>query len=147
MPPQIIRLVLLTIAIVSSYGVARHLLTPSSFGQYGHYRADALLEISSLPQSYGGQKTCDECHSEILIKVGKSPHAPVACEACHGPGKEHSEKPEIKNAKLDDSLCKRCHEGVTGRPAWHKQITLKDHYTGQGPCKDCHIPHQPNEVP
>ena len=35
MPPQIVRLVLLTIAIVGSYLVARYFLTPPSFGQYG----------------------------------------------------------------------------------------------------------------
>ena len=29
---------------------------------------------------------------------------------------------------------------------WLKQIEVKDHFTGQR-CTECHIPHQPNEVP
>jgi hypothetical protein len=42
MPPQIVRLVLLTFAIVGSYLVARSFLTPRSFGELGWYRAEAL---------------------------------------------------------------------------------------------------------
>ena len=45
LPPQIVRLVLLTVGIVGSYLVARYFLTPSSFGQYGFYRGQALEEV------------------------------------------------------------------------------------------------------
>jgi hypothetical protein len=39
MPPQIVRLVLLTLAIVGSYLIARAFLTPASFGELGWYRS------------------------------------------------------------------------------------------------------------
>ena len=41
MPPQIVRLVLLTLLIIASYGVARMFLKPDSFGEFGHYRGAA----------------------------------------------------------------------------------------------------------
>ena len=47
MPPQIIRLVLLTIGIVCVYFTARFFLVPASFGQLGHYRGNALQEIAA----------------------------------------------------------------------------------------------------
>ncbi|MEI7728559.1 MAG: hypothetical protein WCO56_03270 [Verrucomicrobiota bacterium] len=147
MPPQIVRLVFVTIAIAVGYFAARKVLTPDSFGQYGHFRGNALALVASRAPVYAGQKACDECHSEILAKVAKAPHAPVSCEACHAACQAHAANPEVKTDKLTDGLCARCHERTTGRPAWHKQINLKNHYNGQGACKTCHIPHQPNDTP
>ena len=63
-PPQVIRLILLTLLIVSSYLVMRHVMTPSSFGKYGWYRGDALEEIASREPVWAGRKACVECHSE-----------------------------------------------------------------------------------
>ncbi|HMX63330.1 MAG TPA: hypothetical protein PKD58_09710, partial [Candidatus Sumerlaeota bacterium] len=69
MPPQIVRLVLLTIGIVGSYLIARSFLTPASFGQYGWFRANAMGEIASLPRSYAGRKACAECHDDEQKKL------------------------------------------------------------------------------
>ena len=55
LPPQIIRLVLLTIAIVSSYLVARYFLTPKSFGEYGWYRGEAIREAQDKDMRYAGR--------------------------------------------------------------------------------------------
>ena len=148
MPPQISRLVLLTIVIAASYGVARSLITPESFYQYGHFRGDALMEIASREPVYGGKKSCDECHSEILALQAKGPHKTLSCEGCHNASSKHAGNPDLKTtAKLDDKTCMRCHESNPARPAWYKQITLAKHYMGQGACKECHKPHQPNDVP
>lgn len=146
MPPQILRLVLLTIGIVGTYLVAKAFMTPASFGQYGHYRGDALEEIASRARTYAGQKACDECHSDILQKVAKFEHKTVSCESCHGPSQAHSDNPDIKFTKLTDSDCLRCHETNPSRPAFLKQVTVKDHFRGDR-CVGCHVPHQPNEVP
>jgi hypothetical protein len=146
MPPQILRLVLLTAVIVLSYGAARALLRPASFGEYGHFRGAALEEIAARTPVYAGMKSCDECHSDVLQKVAKFEHKNVACESCHGPGREHAKDPDVKNLKLNDSLCLRCHEANASRPIWLKQITEKDHFKGDR-CVGCHVPHQPKEMP
>lgn len=146
MPPQIFRLVLLTIGIVVSYLIARQLLTPASFRDFGFYRGAALEEVASRTPVYAGKKACDECHSEVLLKLAKGDHKTVSCETCHGVSQEHAGNPDITPVKLTGSHCIRCHEANPSRPAWFHQITVKNHYTGQK-CTECHVPHQPNEVP
>jgi hypothetical protein len=145
-PPQVVRLVLLTIGIVSSYMVARAVLTPASFGQYGWFRGDALEEIAARPVTFAGRKACDECHSEEYQKVAKFEHKTVSCESCHGPAHAHADNPDVKLAKLTDNDCMRCHESNVSRPKFLKQVTIKDHFRGQR-CVECHVPHQPTEVP
>ncbi len=148
LPPQVVRLVILTFAIVGSYAVAKHLMTPSSFGKYGHYRADALTEIASREPGLGGRKSCSECHDDVEKKLVKFEHKAISCETCHGPARAHGNDPDhVDMGKPAATLCLRCHENTVGRPAWHKQIEVAKHYTGQGKCTECHIPHQPSEVP
>jgi hypothetical protein len=148
MPPQVVRLVILTLAIVGSYAVARQLFVPKSFGQFGHYRGDALKEIASREPRYAGEKACDECHSDIRVKLDKYEHKTIACESCHGISKAHAADPDHNDAvKPGDSLCLRCHESTVGRPPWLKQIEISKHYAGKSKCVECHVSHQPNEVP
>jgi hypothetical protein len=145
-PPQIVRIILLTIAIVASYLAARHVLTPASFGQYGHYRGDALEEIASAEPHWAGKKACIECHSDHVAKLAKGEHKDLACEGCHGPARAHADNPDLKLEKPAFGACVHCHEANPARPAWMHQINSKKHYTGQK-CTECHMPHQPNEVP
>lgn len=144
-PPQIVRLILLTIGIVGSYLIARAFLVPVSFGEYGWYRANALGEIASHSRVYAGKKACAECHSEVLQKLAKGEHKGLACEGCHGPGEAHADNPDIKMAVFQASLCVRCHEANPSRPESHKQVVIKDHFTGG--CTECHVPHLPTEAP
>ncbi|MCS7040340.1 MAG: cytochrome c3 family protein [Caldilineales bacterium] len=146
MPPQIFRLVLLTLAIIVSYIIARHLLTPASFGQYGFYRAEALAEAATPEPVFAGRKACLECHEDIQEKLLKGEHKTIGCESCHGVGREHAQNPDVKLGRIGDSGCLRCHEDNGARPAWIKVIVVKDHYRGDK-CAGCHVPHQPNEVP
>ena len=146
MPPQVLRLVLLTVVIVGTYLIARSFLTPASFGQYGHYRGNALAELSSRPITFAGRKACDECHSDHFQKLAKAEHKTLGCETCHGPGQAHADNPDLKLEKLTFSHCVRCHEESPSRPKWLKQIVSTKHYTGQR-CTECHSPHEPNEVP
>jgi hypothetical protein len=146
MPPQIIRLVLLTIGIVCVYFTARYFLTPPSFGQYGHYRANALQEIAARQPLWAGKIACDECHSDHVQKLAKGEHKTLSCETCHGPGRAHDEDPAVKLPKLNVALCVRCHQESPSRPKWLHQINVHTHYTGSV-CTECHVPHQPNEVP
>lgn len=147
MPPQITRLVLLTIGIVGTYLVAKYFLTPASFHQYGFYRGAALVELASRPTVFAGKKACEECHAEEYEMLSKYEHHTLSCEGCHGPGEAHVNNPdENKLAVLTYGRCLRCHEANPSRPAWHKQIDPKDHYTGDT-CTYCHVPHAPSQVP
>jgi hypothetical protein len=146
MPPQIVRLVLLTVGIVTTYLIARAFLTPPSFGELGWFRANALGELASRPRVFAGKKACDECHSEIVQKLAKHEHKTLSCEACHGAGLAHADNPDVKIDKRYYSPCARCHEASPSRPKWLKQVNTKTHYVGQR-CTECHVPHQPNDVP
>jgi len=146
MPPQITRLVLLTVGIVGTYLVARYFLTPQSFGQYGFYRGAALTELRSRPVVFAGKKECESCHSDQAQKLAKYAHKTLSCEGCHGAGQAHAEDFDLKLAALDYSHCLRCHEANPSRPKWHKQVSVKDHYPGEK-CTGCHVPHAPSEVP
>lgn len=124
--------------------LARGFLVPKSFGQYGHYRGNALAEIKSLPVSYAGHDTCEACHSDVQEKKAKSKHARVNCESCHGPQAKHADDPTaLKPAKLDTAvLCVRCHEANTAKPKWMPQVVSADHAGGIA-CDTCHQPHSP----
>lgn len=149
MPPQIFRLVLLTLGVAGSYATARMLLVPSSFGEYGWFRADALTENAAQKPVYAGMKACDECHSDLLQELAQHDHKTVSCESCHGPSRAHAGDPDITTpkGKFAESDCLRCHLSSPSRPSWFKQVEPNDHYRGAKRCADCHRPHQPKEAP
>ncbi len=53
------------IGILAFLGI-RAVLVPKSFGQYGHYRGDALAEIAARPVSFAGHQACEDCHTDVL---------------------------------------------------------------------------------
>jgi hypothetical protein len=144
LPPQIVRLVLLTLLVIATYAVARVVLTPPTFGHYGHYRGAALLDAAAKPVVYAGAKACDECHSDTGELLGKARHKGISCESCHGPSRPHARNPDLGPPKLDDALCLRCHVADAARPTKHRQIQLLDHFPGEK-CMECHVAHQPNK--
>ena len=146
MPPQVLRIVLLAVGIVGSYLVARYLLTPASFRQYGWYRGEALVELRERDPVFAGRKACEECHADHCAKLAKGAHQGLSCEGCHGPGQLHADNPDIKIDRSSYGACLRCHEANPSRPKWHKQIVSKSHYTGSK-CTECHVPHSPSDVP
>ena len=148
MPPQIIRLVLLSLGIAGSYAVARVLLVPASFGEYGWFRGAALEEAAASKPVFSGMKSCNECHDEILQQLAKYDHKTLSCESCHGPSREHAGNPDLTTpkGKFADSDCLRCHQSSPSRPAWLKQVEPVDHFHGDR-CTSCHVPHQPKETP
>ena len=147
MPPQIKRLILLTLGIVVAYFGARAVLRPKSFGAYGWYRGDALRELASLPIAYAGKPACIECHTDLVETMKASKHQGIGCEACHGANVAHAGDPAGEPVKtLPPQFCLRCHEANPARPAWFPQIDKADHY-GDGKCTECHVPHSPTEAP
>jgi cytochrome c7-like protein len=121
----------------------RVFLVPKSFGQYGHYRGDAMAEIAARPLNFAGHQTCEGCHSEVLEKKKGGRHARVNCETCHGPLAKHADDPSVQPAKLDTAvLCVRCHEENAAKPKSFPQVASADHSSGVA-CDTCHQPHSP----
>lgn len=122
---------------------ARAFFVPRSFGQYGHYRGNAIPEIASHPIKFAGHQACETCHTDVLEKKKTGKHAQVSCEACHGPLAKHADDPSSSQpAKLDTALlCVRCHAASAARPKKFPQIAA-DHSGGLS-CETCHQPHSP----
>jgi len=126
----------------------RSYFVPRSFGQYGHYRGDALTEIAAKPVSYAGHQTCEVCHGDVLEVKKAGKHAGVNCEACHGALAAHAADPASVVPKLPDTavLCAQCHEQNIAKPKSFPQVVSKEH-SGGVDCKICHQPHSPLLAP
>lgn len=124
----------------------RAYMTPPSFGEYGHYRGDAVSEAAALPIVHAGHEACEGCHTDVLETKSKGKHAGVSCEACHGPQAKHADDPDKATPpKLDPKgLCAQCHEASAAKPKWFPQVATAQHYGGDG-CTSCHSPHNPME--
>lgn len=121
----------------------RGFLVPKSFGQYGHYRGDAIHEIASRPVNFAGHQVCEGCHADVLEKKSAGKHAHVNCEACHGPQSKHADDPSVTPVKPDIAvLCVGCHEARAARPKTFPQIASAEHSGGLA-CDTCHQPHSP----
>jgi len=145
---HLLRLAAVFIAGLAVFLVLRAVLVPHSFGQYGHYRGDALAEVAAHPVRFAGQKVCEDCHGDIVATKSSGKHAGVHCEACHGPQAAHAENPVDIKPQLPDTavLCARCHEANVAKPAGFPQVDTRDHSGGQT-CKTCHQPHSPLLMP
>lgn len=122
----------------------RAFLVPKSFGEYGHFRGDAITEIAARPVNFAGHQACEDCHADVLEKKKSGKHVHVNCEACHGALAKHVDDPRsVQPAKLDTAvLCVRCHEANIAKPKGFPQVASADHSTGL-PCDTCHQPHSP----
>jgi len=145
MPTQLKRLFILGVILVSVFVLLKFLLTPSSFGKYGHYRADALDEIAVYPVKYMGSKTCVKCHDTVVSMKNEGYHSDIECENCHGPAYLHNKKPKTAKLARPDSpeFCARCHSINIARP--EKAVTVQNfrkHNPGKK-CVTCHNPHEP----
>lgn len=137
---------LLSVFVVGliAFLLLRGSMVPRSFGQYGHYRGNAIAEIAASPISFAGHQACETCHSEIVEQKLKGKHARVNCEACHGPLAKHTEDPgSVTPVKLvPATLCIRCHEANAAKPKSFPQIVSAEHAGGTS-CELCHKPHSP----
>ncbi|MFI5098597.1 MAG: multiheme c-type cytochrome [Candidatus Acidiferrales bacterium] len=140
---------LLRVAMVFAVGVVAFVvlragLVPRSFGEYGHYRGNAIAEMAAKPVVFGGHQTCETCHTDVFALKKQGKHADVNCEACHGALANHAEDPgTVQPPKLDTAvLCVRCHEANGARPKSFPQIVAAEHSAGL-PCETCHQPHSP----
>ncbi len=105
---------LLRVAALSAAGLLVFLLVrsqfvPKSFGQYGHYRGNALAEVASRPVAFAGHQVCEGCHADVMEAKKAGKHAGVNCEACHGALAKHADDPASVVPQLPDTgvLCAR----------------------------------------
>jgi hypothetical protein len=141
---HLLRMAGLFAALFVVFLVARAALVPPGFGEYGFFRAGALLDNREKPLSYAGRGACAECHDEVVTAKKAGPHAGLGCETCHGPLAAHAADATTARPELPDprATCVNCHERNVGKPKWFKTIVVEDH-APSGPCKDCHVPHNP----
>jgi transcription elongation factor Elf1 len=129
---------------VIAFVLVRAALVPRSFGEYGHYRGNAIKEIATQPVAFAGQASCEICHSDVATVKNRGKHASVNCEACHGALAKHADDPgTVQAPKLDTAvLCVRCHSVNGAKPKNFPQVAAKEH-SAELPCETCHQPHSP----
>jgi hypothetical protein len=145
MPVQVKRLLLLFGVIVLFFLLARHYLTPDTFGQYGHYRGASLKENADKPIRYVNMKeTCVVCHDSIAAVKDSSVHRFINCQTCHGPGYLHADNPTKENITKPHlrEFCGTCHSKNPARAKVIKQIDMDEHNPGDE-CISCHNSHNP----
>lgn len=110
---------------------------------------------------YVGSETCKTCHKEQFRDFTHTSHAKletlsswrgkvVGCEACHGPGRAHSEEgdPALivsfknKSSKQISETCLACHSGKEE----HNNFRRGEHWRNDVGCTDCHTAHAPLEA-
>ncbi len=133
----------MAIALIA-FAVLRAAVVPKSFGEYGHYRGNAIGEIASRPIAHAGHDVCESCHTDVVEQKKLGRHVVVPCEACHGPLANHADDPgNIKPTKLDTAVvCARCHEANSAKPKGFPQVATAEHSGGLA-CDTCHQPHRP----
>lgn len=152
----------------------RAYLVPSTYGQYGKYRAAHLDEARDIPALHQGDDACLECHEkEWDMADGK--HTDVPCEICHFSAAPHAQEgkgdlpvkdPDLaKYRKLADmpvdrsrEACLNCHVRLSSRPEKFPQVKDVDKHVKDGwkpdlgqlepkaACQRCHKAHFPSIV-
>jgi hypothetical protein len=127
--------------------VIRSYVVPRSFGQYGHYRGEAISDIAAKQIKFAGHEACESCHIDVADTKKAGKHAHVNCEACHGPLAKHadptSDPTSTKPLRPDTTvLCARCHTATAAKPKGFPQVDPEEHSSGV-PCETCHQPHSP----
>ena len=145
---HLVRVAGLFAAGIVLFVVARAILVPKGFGDYGHYRAGALADVAARPVAYAGRAACLECHTEEGDRWKGGKHKGVGCEACHGALAKHAADPSaLKPAKPDaKTLCLGCHLANVAKPGTFPQIDPKSHMEGAA-CLTCHDQHAPDKEP
>ncbi|MDX8410352.1 MAG: cytochrome c3 family protein [Mariprofundaceae bacterium] len=142
MPKHVARLIAIMVATAAVAIIARGYFTAESFGEYGHYRANAVPEIAAQRVIFQGQQSCKQCHAERHAEWAAGSHHGVSCENCHGPARDHPVSGKLPIPADTVRLCASCHEAMPARPAMQPQIIIAEHAGAQA-CIECHNPHSP----
>ena len=151
-----IRSVIVFFSIIALVLLARVIMLPKTWGEYGYYRGAYINQEANKPLIHGENNSCTECHIEIIELKSHSSHKRLSCESCHGPvsthaknGKKTADMPvKIGDAQID--LCLKCHQKTIGRPEKFPMIDHYEHLSKQNvksthTCDQCHTVHAPLE--
>jgi hypothetical protein len=146
MQPHLKRAFTLLALAVIAFIFVRSMIVPQSFGQYGWYRGDSVIDNRNFPVEHAGSASCGEenCHKTIYSIWSGSGHKTLNCETCHGPSQKHASNVRIMPAPANDSrdYCGLCHFERAARPSNFPQIDPETH--GENlKCTYCHNPHKP----
>ena len=143
-PDQVVRLVVLFVAVIAVMVVARRQFVPESFGELGHYRTDAIDIVTAQQLQFAGLESCADCHDYQAEAKAASYHRGLTCEGCHGAALAHAEDPMEQQPLVqeDRAACLRCHGYLAARPTGFPQV-LESIHNPMEPCKTCHDPHDP----
>ncbi len=136
--------------------LAKAVLLPRSFGKYGHYRADAIVDEMNREVRHMTNESCLACHSHTKEVHLGGVHKTVSCEFCHGPLADHVKDgqkigslPVMKKADIT-TLCLRCHNQIVrARPKESiKMVSMPKHLEDKHvrldhTCDQCHNVHAP----
>jgi len=105
---------------------------------------------------YVGSEACKDCHEDQFKAFSHTSHSRLGtlsswkgqitgCEACHGPGKAHTEEGDPKkiisfknkSSKEISETCLACHAGREERNNFRRG----EHWRNDIGCTDCHSPH------
>ncbi len=147
----------LTVLALAGAGlVLKGLFVPESYGLYGSFRADTIMEEASLTIRHATNSSCFACHSyEAKIhKMGR--HATISCEFCHGTYADHvrdNRKIAVLPVKREGEitvLCLRCHNTEIKARSQEviKTVAMPGHLEDQQVklthnCNQCHHVHSP----
>ena len=147
MPKLIFRLFFSFVVFVSVFMLVQRFLTPDSFGEYGHYRANAIEDNKIKISYYKGEEKCTSCHQEVYDLKSEDVHDGVSCESCHVPKIDVTTECEENPPKIDGTLelCAQCHEPNFGSFKKVPQLVFEEHEEGQN-CIECHNVHAPWEL-
>lgn len=142
--------------------IVQKILQPTSFGEHGHYRFDAVNEIQNQEIINQNTNTCKECHETIYQLHEKDAHYNVPCIDCHGPGNLHvayhrggdsTINITVEQARMEKEYklegCLFCHRKLKAKPSDFPQINKDQHFKflnvtdAKTKCIDCHSPHEP----
>ncbi|HXJ87103.1 MAG TPA: multiheme c-type cytochrome [Candidatus Binatia bacterium] len=141
---HLIRLAAVMLLALLLFVVLRAAVVPRSFGEYGHYRGNAIAEIAARTPAFAGHEVCEGCHTDVVDQKKLGRHVNVPCEACHGAQARHAGDPATVKPQLPDTavICARCHEANSAKPKAFPQVVSADHSGGLA-CNTCHKPHTP----
>jgi hypothetical protein len=153
---HVVRIVLGLVVFAVIGGIGKYLLTPKSFGKYGHYRADTIEEEANLQIRHGTNASCFPCHQHEADIHLKGRHKTISCEFCHGTYADHIKDGKkvgtlpVKRGEEIRVLCLRCHNrAIQARPEEViKTVVMPEHLESQKVkvthiCNQCHNQHAP----
>lgn len=152
MKSHVFRPLYAVIGMIIAMLIARYFLVPPNFGihergyMYGWHNRDDEQYWKDFKVKYRGSEYCKDCHNDKYTSIGKTPHAIIRCENCHGPAIDHPEKPQRLSIDRSRELCLRCHSYLpypTSNRVNIRGIDPENHNPGIE-CVMCHNPHKPS---